>query len=56
MWVINVLDNLLRVADVHLDLLGEAEQCALHEVLEERKVLEDLLVRLFQELSLQALG
>jgi len=43
-WIINVLDYLLRVADVHLDLLGETEQCALHEVLEERKILEDLLV------------
>lgn len=54
MRIVNILNYFLRVANVHLDLLSEIKQCFMHQVLEEWQVLEDLLVRLLQKLSLQA--
>ena len=43
-----MLDNLLWVADFHLNLLGQVVECLAHEVGEELYLLEDPLVRLLE--------
>lgn len=39
-----MLDDLLRMTDVHFNLLGKTEQSPFHEIPEEGKILEDLFV------------
>jgi hypothetical protein len=46
MGVVNVLDDLAWMADVHFDLLGETEQSSLHQISEKRQIVKDLLVGL----------
>lgn len=47
MWIVDVLDDFLWMADVHLYLFCKTKQCSLHKVFEKWQVLEDLLIRLF---------